>query len=51
MLDKELPGWKKKYYALVGLEPKPLTPEVRKKIQEFIEQIRALPSYDGEDAD
>jgi hypothetical protein len=25
MLDRELPGWKSKYYPLIGLESKPLT--------------------------
>lgn len=27
MLDKELPRWRKKYYELLGIGPKPLTPE------------------------
>lgn len=48
MLDKELPGWKSKYYPLIGLESKPLTKEVREKIEGLLEQI---PETDSEDAD
>ena len=51
MLDKELPGWKSKYYPLIGLESKPLTKEDRKKIEEMLEWMRTNPETDSEDAD
>jgi hypothetical protein len=47
MLDKELPGWKRKYYPLVGLEPKPLTKEAREKIEEMLEWMRTHPNTDN----
>ena len=47
MLDKQLPGWYEKYRELLGIGPKPLTKEARRKIQEFIEQLRALPDDDN----
>jgi hypothetical protein len=52
MLDKELPGWKRKYCPLVGLEPKPLTKEAREKIEEMLEWMRTHPNTDNaEDID
>jgi integrase/recombinase XerD len=51
MLDRELPGWKSKYYPLIGLDSKPLTKEARKKIEEMLEWMRDNPETDSEDAD
>jgi hypothetical protein len=51
MLDRDLPGWKSKYYPLIGLESKPLTKEARKKIEEMFEWMRDNPETDSEDAD
>lgn len=48
----------RKYYALLGLGPKPLSKEERKKIQEFLEKIEVMlnwmrtnPNPDIEDID
>ncbi|MFY9869851.1 MAG: hypothetical protein WAK17_09055 [Candidatus Nitrosopolaris sp.] len=40
MLDKRLPGWKKEYYALLDIGPKPLTKEARNKIEELLEYLQ-----------
>lgn len=37
MLDKQLPGWHEKYRELLGIGPKRLTKEARKKIEELLE--------------
>jgi len=47
MLDRELPGWKSKYYPLIGLESKPLTKEARKKIDELLNWMRTNPDTSG----
>ena len=46
MLDKQFPGWDKKYHELLGLGPKPLTKEARKKIEDMLEWMRANPDTD-----
>jgi DNA repair exonuclease SbcCD ATPase subunit len=51
MLDKELPGWKRKYYPLIGRDPKPLTKEAREKIEEMLEWMRTQPNTDNADED
>jgi len=51
MLDRELPGWKRKYYRLIGLVEKPLTPEARKKIEEALEWMRTHPNTDNAEED
>ncbi|MGA9154778.1 MAG: hypothetical protein WBZ36_29695, partial [Candidatus Nitrosopolaris sp.] len=51
MLDKELPGWKRKYYPLIGLDPKPLTKEAQEKIEEMLEWMRTQPNTDNADDD
>ena len=50
MLDKELPRWKEKYYPLIGLE-RNLTPEVRKKIEGFLENLGNKSDSDDYDDD
>jgi hypothetical protein len=44
-LDRLSPGWKEPYHALLGIGPKPLTKEARKKIEDMLKRMHNLPDY------
>ncbi|MGB6530082.1 MAG: zinc ribbon domain-containing protein, partial [Candidatus Nitrosopolaris sp.] len=47
MLDKQSPEWREKYHELLGIGPKPLTKEARKKIEELLDWMRKNPEDDA----
>ncbi|MFY9871880.1 MAG: hypothetical protein WAK17_19385 [Candidatus Nitrosopolaris sp.] len=52
MLDKELPGWNKRYRELLGIVPRSLTKEEQEKVEQMLEWMRTHPNTDNtEDAD
>jgi hypothetical protein len=47
-LDRLSPGWKEPFLTTLR---RPLTPEARKKVEEFQEKMKALPDDDNDDSD
>jgi hypothetical protein len=47
-LDRLSPGWKEPFLTTLR---RPLTPEARKKVEEFQEKMKVLPDDDNDDSD